>query len=163
MIEQLFSELDRRGLHAEIVGGALKITPSSRIDSDLRQALRENMPAVLAHLTAKGDQGIEWRLARFLEQLKLIHPPATLPLLIALDAGPRRKEDCLSCSELRRFLASDLLCGCEYVTRWRYSDNGFYWHCSEHEQAPDDAVWSRKQPGRVKARVLMFERAGLGL
>src|SRR5205085_10452951 len=102
MIEQLFSELDRRGLHAEIVGGALKITPSSRIDSDLRQALRENMLAVLAHLTAKGDQGIEWRLARFLEQLKLIHPPATLPLLIALDAGPRRKEDCLSCSELRK-------------------------------------------------------------
>lgn len=49
---------------------------------------------------------------------------------------------CFRCGTLRGFLASSLPCGCKHIARWRYADNGFYWHCSEHEQTPDDAVWS---------------------
>jgi hypothetical protein len=101
MIQELFNEFDRRGLRAEIVGGALRLTPSSRIDSELREALRENMPDVLAHIASNGDRDVEWRLRAFLTQLQSIHLPAVLPFLVALNAASKQREACPSCAELR--------------------------------------------------------------
>lgn len=101
MIRDLFDELDRRGLKAEIVNGSLRIVPSERLDADLRDAVKTQMPEILAHVAAAGDIDVEWRLKAFLIQLQPIQPPAVLPFLVALDAEPKHKEDCPSCAELR--------------------------------------------------------------
>jgi hypothetical protein len=101
MVERIITELERRGLRAEIISGALRLTPSDRIDSDLREALREHIPAVLAHFAANGDADVERRLKPFLIQLQPLQPPAVLPFLVALDAESNGKEGCPSCAEPR--------------------------------------------------------------
>jgi hypothetical protein len=101
-------------------------------------------------------------LERKFEAIQILSSPPPTSAGHCQDCGEKRKiliaRLCFRCGELRKFLANKLPCDCVAGVRWRYVDNGIYWHCSKHEPAPGNALWSRKEKDEV-SNVVKFESA----
>jgi hypothetical protein len=99
-IAQILNEIQERGLRAVIRNGLLYVGPGERVSADLREALKDNMAALLAHYSDVGDEDVKWRVAAMLAQLLPLQWPCPVPSLFALPDGQPNKEDCASCAEL---------------------------------------------------------------
>lgn len=99
-LAEVLNEIGERGLRAVIRGGVLFVGPGDRIGDELRDALKDNSAALLAHFACGGDESVEWRTAEMLAQLLPLSWPCPVPMLHARPEAESNKEECWSCGEL---------------------------------------------------------------
>lgn len=100
-LAEILNEIQESGLRAVIRNGVLYVGPGEKMTEGLREAVKGNMPDLIAHFAAVKDKDVEWRVARMLVQLLPLSWPCSIPTLCATPDAQPNKEDCASCGEIR--------------------------------------------------------------
>jgi hypothetical protein len=109
-LAEILNEIQEQGLRAVIRAGVLFVGPGDKVSDDLRAALKDNMPALLAHYASAGDEDVQWRVAAMLEQLLPLAWPCPVPCLFARREAAPGKHECGSCGELLNTGEGDTFC-----------------------------------------------------